>query len=84
MARWITKDVAKFEHNDDPNKTIIGKIECLVCTWTREPTSQFIFPTVDDAVEDHVSNSHPDVINAAGIQRTPADGTLVYYVILNP
>jgi hypothetical protein len=84
MARWKTRDVARFEHDEKATSTIIGKITCLLCSWTKEPTSQYIFPTVDDAVQEHIGSVHPEVMNAAGVQRTPDGGALVYYVILNP
>jgi hypothetical protein len=84
MSRWITKDVAIFRHNPNPNTTIIGEVRCLFCEWQKEPTSQLIFPTIDDLVEEHVRAAHPDSLNAAGVQRAPQDDDLVYYVILNP
>lgn len=84
MAKWKTKDVAKFKHDPNPKTTIIGKIECLLCKWSLEPASPHIFPTVDDAVERHMKEKHGDHLNTAGVQRVPAGGELVYYIITNP
>jgi hypothetical protein len=84
MARWKTRDVAKFVHDGDPNTTIIGEVECLLCQWTVQPTSPYIFPTVDNVIERHMQEAHPDILNAAGVQRSPDGDALMYYVILNP
>ena len=84
MARWKTRDVARFTHDGDPNTTVIGEVECLLCRWTVQPTSPYIFPTVDDVVQQHVEQSHSEAVNAAGVQRAPDGDALIYYVILNP
>jgi hypothetical protein len=85
MPKWKTKDVAQFTHEEDPNSTIIGLVECLLCERKLQPTSPFVFPTVDDAVKKHMGDTHADHLNAAGVQRVPdGEGGLVYYVILNP
>jgi hypothetical protein len=84
MARWKTQDVARFVHNDDPKTTIIGEVECLLCSWKIQPTSPYIFPTVDDVVQKHMEEAHADALNEAGVQRTPDGDALIYYVILNP
>lgn len=84
MTRWQTKDVATFEHNTNPNTTILGEVKCLLCDWVVEPTAPVVFPRVDDVVDEHMTSSHPEILNAAGVQRAPDDGLLVYYVILNP
>lgn len=84
MTRWNLEDVAEFTHDPNPNTTIIGKVRCLLCRWAVEPTSPYIFPTIDDAVERHMNEAHTEKLNAAGVQRAPIDDKLVYYVITNP
>jgi hypothetical protein len=32
MAKWKTKDIARFEHNTNPSDTRIGEVRCLLCT----------------------------------------------------
>lgn len=83
MARWKTKDVATFEHDDRLNSTIIGEVKCLLCDWSAMPNAPTIFPIVDDTVERHLREAHPEVLNDAGVQRSPDEDLLVYYVITN-
>ena len=84
MARWKTRDIATFEHNTDSGSTIIGEVRCLICDWTAQPNSPTIFPTVDNVVEEHVRATHVEILNDAGVQRSPEDDLLVYYVVENP
>jgi hypothetical protein len=95
MSKWKTRDVAYFELNPSSGTTIIGKLRCAICAWSVTPTTQFPFPALDEYVEKHLAELHPDLINDAGVQKIPrddvremlgenfGDADLIYFVLLD-